>query len=102
MLAGVLLHVVEAAGPVNATLHFSGIEYLVDNVDDFISIVTYVENVGVAKLADVVWLPAGSGVESGAIENDFPGRGLASGDPMINAGSQASTLAVNSFSKESS
>ena len=49
MLAGVLLHVIEAARPVDAPLHFASLDGLVDEVDDFFAIVADVENIGIAQ-----------------------------------------------------
>ena len=76
MLAGVLLHVVEAARPVDAALRFAGIQRSINDVDDFIFVLAHVQNIGVAKFPEVVRLAAGTRIKSGAIEDDFPGRSL--------------------------
>ena len=76
MLAGVLLHVVEAARPVDAALRFAGIQRSINDVDDFIFVLAHVQNIGVAKFPEVVRLAAGTRIKSSAIEDDFPGRSL--------------------------
>jgi hypothetical protein len=73
MLAGVLLHVIETARPVNAAVDSVRGDFLVDDVGDFLAIIADVENVGFGKLAQIVGLAAGSWIEKGAIEENLPG-----------------------------
>src|SRR5580700_9754858 len=79
MLSGVLLHVVEAARPLDATFDGAGGEFLVDDVDDVVVLIADVEDVGFREETDVVRLAAGGGIEGGLVENDFPGRNRAAG-----------------------
>src|ERR1700674_496626 len=80
VLAGVMLHVVEAAGPVDAAFRFAEFDGLVNSVDDFVLSIADVDDVGIAQLAEVVWLASGSRIEGGAIQNDFPGWGFGFGE----------------------
>ena len=83
VLAGVLLHVIEAAGPVDESFHLgSGHEGLVDGVPDFAGFVLFdgedgdFKNGSVAgggaEGAGVVGLAAAGGVKGGAVEGDLP------------------------------
>ena len=72
MLAGVLLHVVEPPGPVDAAVHFRICWAAVDDVTDFLAFIADVEDIGVANLAQIVRLAAGRGVKRRAIKNQFP------------------------------
>src|SRR5260370_8245259 len=72
MLAGVLLHVVEAPRPVDAAVHFRICWTAVDDVTYFVTFISDVEYVGVADLAQIVWLASGRGVERRAVKNQFP------------------------------
>ena len=73
MLAGVLLHVIEAAGPVETSADVALGQFAVNNVDDVLVIVTNVKDAGVFNHAEIVGLAAGSGIEGGAVKDDFPG-----------------------------
>lgn len=79
MLSGVLLHVIEATRPLDTTFDWAGGEFLVDDVDDVVTLIADVENVGCPEEADVVRLAAGSGIEGGLVEDDFPGGNGAAG-----------------------
>src|SRR5580765_422661 len=74
MLAGVLLHVVETALPMDAAVDPSGRYGPVHNVNDFFVRISNVQDVGVAELADIVRLAAGSGIQQSLIENHSPAR----------------------------
>src|SRR5450755_3796445 len=78
MLAGVLLHVIEAASPVEGALHRPLAKFLVNDMNDFALVIADVENFCVADAADVIGLAAGSGIERGLIQDHFP-RGNCSG-----------------------
>ncbi len=92
MLAGMLLHVVEAPRPVDAAVHFRICWTAVDDVNDFVAFISDIEDIGVADLPQIVWLAPRSGVERRAIKNQFPDASRDSGV----------TRAVNSFSNASS
>lgn len=79
MLSGVLLHMIESAGPLDATFDWAGGEFLVDDVDDVVALIADVEDVGFSEEADIVRLAAGGGIEGGLVENDFPGGNGAAG-----------------------
>jgi len=79
MLSGVLLHMIESAGPLDATFDGAGGEFLVDDVDDVAAFIADVEDVGFGEEADVMRLAAGSGIEGGLVEDDFPGRNRPAG-----------------------
>jgi hypothetical protein len=68
VLAGVLLHVIEAALPVNNSLHQAKSDGLVDEVDYFVFFVEDVYDPRVSEATRVVWLAAGSWVKRGEIE----------------------------------
>src|SRR5579864_1075533 len=76
VLAGVLLHVVETASPIDAAVNRAGLKLAVDYMDDFVLFVANVEHVGVAEFAEVMGLAAGSRIEPGGVEHDGP-RGRA-------------------------
>jgi hypothetical protein len=59
VLAGVLLHVIEAPSPIDTALDIAESNLAVDDVLDFVSGVTHVKNVGFTNLAEVVGLTAG-------------------------------------------
>ena len=69
MLTGVLLHVVEAARPVDAAFDAAGGDRAINDVQDVLVLeVADVENVGFAELAEIVGLTAGSWIEVGLVE----------------------------------
>jgi hypothetical protein len=74
VLAGVLLHVVKAAGPVNAAIDGGEREFAVDNVGDVFAVIPNFEDVGLSELAEIVGLAARGGIQRGAVQDDFPGR----------------------------
>ena len=86
MLAGVLLHVIEAARPLDATFDRARGEFLVDDVDDVVVLIADVEDIGLSEEADVVRLAARGGIEGGLVEDDFPGRNRAAGSGDGGAG----------------
>src|ERR1700730_4116594 len=75
MLAGVLLHVVEAARPIDASRHCACGEGLIDNVDNIFAVVANVDHSSVPDGAHVVRLPARRWVKGSAVQHNFP-RGL--------------------------
>ena len=76
MLAGVLLHVVETAGPVDAAIGFAEFDGLIHHVDDSVLGVANIDDVGIAHLAEVVGLASGRRIEGSLIQNDFPSGGF--------------------------
>ena len=72
MLPGMLLHVIEAAWPVDAAENVRATGPAIDNVKDFVAFIADIQYVRVSDFAQIVWLTAGGGVESGAIENQSP------------------------------
>ena len=74
VLAGMLLHVIETARPLHATLNWSGREFAIDDMQNVIFGVAHIENFGVAEPSKIVRLAAGRGIKRRAIEQYFPGR----------------------------
>ena len=72
MLAGVLLHVVEAARPVDAAFNATSGERTVNDVEDAVIGVPHIHDVGVAQFAKIVGLTARSRVEQSLIEEYAP------------------------------
>ena len=72
VLSGVLLHVIEAARPVDAAEHIRTAGLAVDDMNDFVAFIAHVEHVGVADFAQIVWLASRGRVERGAIQNQAP------------------------------
>ena len=72
MLAGVLLHVIEAAGSTDATHYRASGEFAVNEVHDVVAFLADVEDDGFVEEAEVVGLATGGGIESGLIEQHFP------------------------------
>ena len=70
MLTGVLLHVIEPAGPVDDAVHRVVRERRVQHVQDVaVLLVDDVDDAGAAQRAGVERLPAGGRIEGGAIED---------------------------------
>ena len=72
MLAGVLLHVVEASGPVDVARDRIAVDRRAQHVRDPLSLVDDVRHLGAAEPSGVVRLAAGGGVERRAVEVDSP------------------------------
>ena len=70
-----LLHVIEAPGPIDTSMHRSQVDLPVNNVHDLVSLIAHLQHIGFAKLAKVIRLAAGGRVERRCIEEDFPRRG---------------------------
>ena len=69
MLAGVLLHVIKAARPVDAAINDAGRYRTVHHVQDVVVFqVANIENIGFTELAEVVGLTSRGGIEMGLIE----------------------------------
>jgi hypothetical protein len=67
VLASVLLHVIEAARPVDAAVHVR-IQWLaIDQVQNLIAFIAHVEDVGIPDFAQIVGLASGRGVERRAV-----------------------------------
>ena len=81
MLASMLLHVVEAAGPVYAAFYGTGGELAVDYMDDVVAFFADIEDGGFVEDAEVVGLATGRGVEGGLIKENLPG-GLCAGGAL--------------------
>src|SRR6516162_2858551 len=76
VLARVLLHMVEAARPIDRTFYFNAFEPAVNHVDDFVLAVVYLHNLRIANLPEVVRLAARSRVKSRLIQDCLPCGGL--------------------------
>ena len=72
MLAGVLLHVVEAARPIDKTFYFNAFEPAVNNVNDLLLAVAYLQNLRITNLSEVVRLTARSRIKNRLIEDCLP------------------------------
>ncbi len=72
VLAGVLLHVVEAARPVDRTFYFNAFEPAVNKVNDFVLAVAYLQNSRIADLPEVMRLTARSRIKSRFIQDCLP------------------------------
>ena len=73
VLAGMLLHVVEAPRPVKRAMHRrTGAQRSVAQVRDHAALFTHVKHLYSVEHAAVAWLPAALGVTSGLIQNDRP------------------------------
>src|SRR5512136_781659 len=71
VLAGVLLHMVKAAGPVNLAMNLLAFVQLpVQEMDNLFSILKYMDHAGGAQRPPVRRLPAGLGIEAGAVEDN--------------------------------
>jgi hypothetical protein len=58
VLTGVLLHVVESARPIDATMHRARLQFAIDDVNDLIALIADIEHVGIIKLAAIKRLTA--------------------------------------------
>ena len=76
MLAGVLLHVVETAGPVDAALDLAEFHGSINDVEDSVLGIADIDYVGITQLAEIVRLATGRRIEGGSIQDDFPSRSL--------------------------
>src|SRR6267378_2645925 len=72
MLAGVLLHVVKPARPVDAADHIRTFRAAVDDMNDFVAFIADVEDICIGDLAQVVRLAAGGRVKGRTIQNQSP------------------------------
>ncbi len=72
VLAAVLLHVIETAGPIEAGRNGTLAELGVNDMQNLIAIVANVKNAGLAELAEVIRLAAGRRIKGGLIEQDAP------------------------------
>src|SRR5579863_814439 len=70
MLAGVLLHMIEAASPIDAALHFKMNERITHNMRNAIPLVNHFDDVRSTQLPGIERLAAGCGIKRGAIEID--------------------------------
>src|SRR5262245_16419214 len=73
MLAGVLLHVVEASRPIDAAVHGSQMKFAVDDMDDFFSFIANIQDLGFVEAAEIVRLAARGGIKSSRVEHHRPG-----------------------------
>src|SRR4029077_928551 len=72
MLAGVLLHMVETARPVNAAVNAPRGHRTVHHMKNAVFVVPNGQNVGIDEFAEIVRLPPGSGIQQGLIQDDSP------------------------------
>src|SRR5207302_10083463 len=77
MLAGVLLHVIEAAGPIDAAIDATDGDGAVHDLDDAVILIQHIDDVCVAELAEVMRLAAGGGIQQGLVKNNAPARSKA-------------------------
>ena len=68
MLPGVLLHMVEAPIPGDPPAHGSRSNSSIDDVHHIITFVDHIHNIGIPKLPQIIRLPAGTRIKSGAIK----------------------------------
>lgn len=81
MLATVLLHVIEAAWPVDAAIDAARRNRAIDDVEYIIVFeVANIEHIRFAEPAKIVGLAAGGGVEMRLVEQDTPAGGFMAGD----------------------
>src|SRR5205085_11598800 len=74
-LAGMLLHMIETARPVNATVDVAARHRSINEMKHAIILaILHIEDVGVAKLSEIVGLAARRWVKQGLIENNAPAR----------------------------
>ena len=80
VLAGVLLHVIEAARPVDAAGDLVGsVEGRVQDVRDAILLLDHLDDAGdTARVSEIERLAAGGGIERGAVEIDAQAAGVGS------------------------
>jgi hypothetical protein len=77
VLAGVLLHVIEAAGPIDNTEDlFGGTERRFKNVSDAILFIHHFDDADSGERAEIEGLASGSWIESGAVEIDAQAAGI--------------------------
>src|ERR1700746_1425098 len=74
MLAGVLLHMVEAARPVDATLDASLGHRPVQYVNDAVFLFLNIDNVRITQFAKIIRRPAGGRIQQGLIQDGDPTR----------------------------
>src|SRR5215469_10512870 len=86
VLAGVLLHVVEAARPIDKTFYFNAFEPAVNNVNDFLLAVAYLQNLRITNLSEVVRLTARSRIKGRLIQDCLPCGGLVSPGVRVGGG----------------
>ena len=80
VLTGVLLHMVEAARPVDAGVNAAGGNGAINYVENVVVFqVADIEDIGFAKFAEIVGLAAGSGIELGLIEEYAPAGSVVAG-----------------------
>jgi hypothetical protein len=67
-----LLHVIEAALPVDFGVDFSGRDRGVEDMSHAVFLIDYLDDVRSAQLSSVEGLATGGGIESGAVQIDAP------------------------------
>src|SRR5260370_33217757 len=74
MLAGVLLHVIEAARPMDAAVNPPLGHGAVHHVNDAVFMLLNIEHIGIAQFAKIIRLPTGGGIQQGLVQKDTPAR----------------------------
>jgi hypothetical protein len=74
MLASMLLHVIETAGPMDAAFNSAFWHGAVNHVNDAVFVFLNIEHIRVAQFAKVIRLSARGGIQQGLIKNDCPTR----------------------------
>ena len=93
MLPGVVLHQVEAAGPVNVPLHLGArLQRTVTGVDHMALALMDLQNGSAAQGPQVMGLSAPLGVKSGLIQYDVPA--LPALDTALDAGGEMGEIGV--------
>src|SRR5271165_1158195 len=69
MLAGVLLHVIEAPGPIDGTSNFTAaLDRLLDHMGDAIFFIDHLDDRSAPQRSPIEWLAARGWIKRGAIE----------------------------------
>jgi hypothetical protein len=74
MLTRMLLHVIEAAHPIDAAVNRPWLQLAIDDVHDVITVVAHLKDVGIAKLAAIARLATRTRIQRRLIEHNFPRR----------------------------
>lgn len=90
MLATVLLHVIEAAGPIDATLDLRSVHGRLGDMDNALAFLEDFQDRRIGNPAKVVWLAAGSRIEGGPIQTDAAPVGA----PVHNRGREVAQVGI--------
>ena len=79
MLAGVLLHVIKAPGPVHAAQNGAARNRAIDDMDDFAVFFANVQYTCFTNFSGIERLAAGGRIEGRAVQQDTPSRSRSGG-----------------------